>query len=61
MLDAGTTVAQAIILAGGLSDRGSDRRLRIGRVVNGKSVDIDVQMDDKVLPNDEIKIRSRLF
>ena len=61
VLDPGTTVAQAIIIAGGLADRGSDRRLRIGRVVNGKSVDVDVEMDSKVLPNDEIKIRSRLF
>ena len=61
VLDAGTTVSQAIILAGGLADRGSDRRIRIGRVVNGKSVDIDVKLDDKVLPNDEIKIRSRFF
>lgn len=61
VLDSGTTVSQAIILAGGLADRGSDRRIRIGRVLNGKSVDIDAEMDDKVLPNDEIKIRSRFF
>ena len=61
VLDSGMTVSQAIILAGGLSDRGSDRRIKIGRVVNGKSVDVDVEMDDKVLPNDEIKIRSRFF
>jgi len=61
VLDTGTTVGQAIILAGGLSDRGSDRRIKIGRVVNGKSVDIDAEMNDKVLPNDEIKIRSRFF
>jgi polysaccharide export outer membrane protein len=61
VLDTGTTVSQAIILAGGLADRGSDRRITIGRVVNGKSVDISVELDDKVLPNDEIKIRSRFF
>ena len=61
VLDTGTTVGQAIILAGGLSDRGSDRRIKIGRVVNGKSVDIDAEMTDKVLPNDEVKIRSRFF
>jgi len=61
VLDTGTTVSQAIILAGGLMDRGSDRRIKIGRVVNGKSVDIDAELDDKVLPNDEIKIRSRFF
>jgi polysaccharide export outer membrane protein len=59
VLDPGTTVGQAIILAGGLSDRGSNRGIRIGRVVNGKSVDVDVILEDKVLPNDEIKIRGR--
>jgi polysaccharide biosynthesis/export protein len=61
VLDTGTTVSQAIILAGGLLDRGSDRRIKIGRSINGKSVDIDAELYDKVLPNDEIKIRSRFF
>jgi polysaccharide export outer membrane protein len=61
VLDPGTTVGQAIILAGGLSDRGSDRRMRIGRVVNGKTEDIPANMEDKVLPNDEIKVKSRFF
>ena len=61
VLDTGTTVGQAIILAGGLSDRGSDRRIRIGRTVNGKTVDISANMEDKVLPNDEIKVKSRFF
>ena len=61
VLDTGTTVAQAIIIAGGLSDRGSDRRIKVGRVVNGKTVDISVTMEDKVLPNDEIKVKSRFF
>ena len=61
VLDAGTTVSQAIVLAGGLSDRGSDRRIKIGRVVNGKMVDISAELTDKVQPNDEIKIPSRIF
>ena len=61
VLDTGTTVGQAIILAGGLSDRGSDRRIKIGRTVNGKTVDISVTMEDRVLPNDEIKVKSRFF
>ena len=61
VLDTGTTVGQAIILAGGLADRGSDRRIRIGRVVNGKTEDIPANMEDKVLPNDEIKVKSRFF
>jgi polysaccharide export outer membrane protein len=61
VLDAGTTVSQAIVLAGGLSERGSDRRIKIGRVVNGKMVDISAELTDKVQPNDEIKIPSRIF
>ncbi len=61
VLDTGMTVGQAIILAGGLADRGSDRRIKIGRVMNGKSVDIPANMEDKVLPNDEIKVKSRFF
>ena len=61
VLDSGTTVSQAIVLAGGLTDRGSDRRIKIGRLVNGKMVDLPAELTDKVLPNDEIKIPSRIF
>jgi polysaccharide export outer membrane protein len=61
VLDTGTTVSQAIILAGGLSERGTDRRIRVNRVVDGRTVDIGVELDDKVQPNDEIKIRARFF
>jgi polysaccharide export outer membrane protein len=62
VLDTGTTVAQAIILAGGLSDRGSDRRISIIRTTaDGKTEEISAKKDDKVLPNDEIKVKSRFF
>jgi len=61
VLDTGTTVSQAIVLAGGLSERGTDRRIRIGRAVNGRTVDLPAELDDKVQPNDEIKIRARFF
>ena len=62
VLDTGTTVAQAIILAGGLSDRGSERRITIIRTTpDGKTVEIDVKKEDKVLPNDEIKVKPRFF
>jgi polysaccharide biosynthesis/export protein len=61
VLDTGTTVGQAIILAGGLNDRGSDRRLSVIRVVSGKAVEISVKMEDTVLANDEIKVKSRFF
>ena len=61
VLDSGTTVSQAIVLAGGLTDRGSDRRIKVGRLVNGKMVELPADLTDKVLPNDEIKIPSRIF
>ena len=61
VLDTGTTVSQAIILAGGLSERGTDRRIKVGRVMNGITVEISVDLSDKLQPNDEIKIRSRFF
>jgi len=57
----GTTVSQAIVLAGGLAERGTDRRIRIGRVVNGQTVDLPAELGDKVQANDEIKIRARFF
>jgi polysaccharide export outer membrane protein len=41
VLQPGMTVRQAIATAGGLSDRGSDRRIKIIRKVNGKVVEID--------------------
>jgi polysaccharide export outer membrane protein len=61
VLDPGTTVGQAIILAGGLTDRGSDRGVKIIRMQDGKAVEISASKEDKVLPNDEIKVRSRFF
>jgi len=61
VLDTGTTVSQAIVLAGGLNDRGSDRRIRVNRMVNGKMVELPIELEDRVEPNDEIKIRSRIF
>jgi polysaccharide export outer membrane protein len=61
VLDTGMTVAQAIILAGGLNDRGSDRRITIIRSESGKSVEIPAKLEDRVQPNDEVKVKSRFF
>jgi len=59
--DGGMTVAQALILAGGLTERGSDRRITIKREVNGKVTEVSAKLEDKVQPNDEIIVGSRLF
>jgi polysaccharide export outer membrane protein len=61
VLEPGMTVLQAISLAGGLSDRGSDRRIRVRRLVNGKETELDVRQDDKVLANDVIVVNARIF
>jgi polysaccharide export outer membrane protein len=61
VLDPGMTVQQAIALAGGLTDRGSDRGMVAKRTVNGKTVDVPVRLEDKVQPGDTIIIRQRFF
>jgi polysaccharide biosynthesis/export protein len=61
VLDPGMTVEQAIALAGGLTDRGSDRGIIVTRVVNGIGVDLTVSKVEKVQPGDTIKIRGRFF
>ncbi|HYM23305.1 MAG TPA: polysaccharide biosynthesis/export family protein [Vicinamibacterales bacterium] len=62
VFETGTTVGQALILAGGLTDRGSDRRISIERTVNGKVVKIDnVKPNDKVQAGDIITVGNRMF
>lgn len=61
VLDPGMTVDQAIALAGGLSERGSDRRLTAKRLVNGKLTEVSVKLEDKVQANDTVNIPSRFF
>lgn len=57
----GMTVLQALALAGGLSERGSNRGIKIVRIVDGKRTEIGVDLDDLVLPNDTIRVRQRLL
>ena len=61
VLRPGMTVRQAIAVAGGLTERGSDRRIKIIRKVNGKEVEIDAKMSDLVKPNDTIRVPQRLI
>lgn len=61
VLRPGMTVQQAIAEAGGLTERGSNRGIKITRKVNGKDVDIDAKMSDPVRPNDTIRVRQRLI
>ena len=61
VLRPGMTVQQSIAEAGGLTERGSTRGIKINRKVNGKDIEIDARMTDLVQPNDTIKVRQRLI
>jgi polysaccharide biosynthesis/export protein len=60
----GMTMRQALALAGGISDRGSDRGIKIMRPVPGKDKPQElknVKMTDVVKPGDTIIIRARIL
>jgi polysaccharide export outer membrane protein len=57
----GMSVLQAISLAGGLSDKGSDRGIRVVRVVNGQKKELGVKLTDLIQPNDTLIVRQRLL
>ena len=61
VLDPGMSIQQAIALAGGLNERGSDRRIRISRLVKGKLTELSVNLEDKIQPGDTITISGRFF
>ena len=57
----GTTVRQAISLAGGLTEDGSSGRIRVVRTVDGKSREVKIKLEDSVQPGDTIVVKSKLF
>jgi polysaccharide biosynthesis/export protein len=61
VLDPSMTIQQAIAVAGGLNERGSDRRIKVSRIVNGKLSEIGVSLEDKIEPGDTITISGRFF
>ena len=61
-VDQGMTVLQVLALAGGLTDRGSDRRINILRTVDGKKKEYaGVKLSAPVLPGDTIVVGQRIF
>ena len=61
-VDEGMTVLQVLSLAGGLTDRGSDRRINIRRVVDGKEKEIKgVKLTQPIQPGDTIVVGQRVF
>ena len=61
VLEPGTTVEQAIALAGGLTERGTNRGIKATRMVNGKTVEVSLNLADKVEPGDVVTIKQRMF
>jgi hypothetical protein len=55
----GTTVAQAIVLAGGLAERGSDRGLTIRRLVDGQPTTVPATLDTRLMANDTLRVAAR--
>ena len=58
----GLTVMQAISLSGGITPRGSERRLKLRRPgPNGQVVETDAKLQDQVKADDAIFVREALF
>jgi len=60
-LERNMTVLQAISTAGGISERGSNRRLKIIRIVDSKRKELDAKPTDIVEPVDTIGVSQRLL
>ena len=60
-LEPNMTVLQAISMAGGVTERGSGRRLKVTRVVNGERKELEAKPTDSVQPGDTITVRQRLL
>lgn len=57
----GTTVRQAISLAGGFTENASTGRLRVVRRMDNKAKQVKVQLDDPVQPGDTVVVKEKLF
>lgn len=56
------TVEQALVRAGGISERGSRRRIELKRTdASGKTVSKSAKLSDPVLPNDVITVKEAIF
>ncbi len=60
-IETGTTVLQALSLAGGVTDRGSTSRMKIVRTVDGKKKEIKAKLTDVVEPGDTLIVGERFF
>jgi polysaccharide export outer membrane protein len=56
-----TSVRQLLSLAGGVTQRGAEGRIKIMREVDGREEQIDVELDDRVRPGDTVIVPERYF
>jgi polysaccharide export outer membrane protein len=59
--DEGMTVLQALNSAGGVTERGSEGRAKIVRLVDGKKVEIKARPTDALLPEDTLMVPEKVF
>jgi polysaccharide export outer membrane protein len=57
----GTTVFEALNLAGGVNERGSSGRVKVVRLVDGKKVELKVNPTDTLQPGDVVVVPEKLF
>ena len=57
----GMTVLHVLTLAGGVTERGSQGRTKVVRIVDGKKVEKKVKATDLVLPEDTLVVPERFF
>ena len=57
----GMTVRQVIALAGGVTDRGSTRRIQIVRQVDGVETTVRADLKDSIKGGDTVVVRERFF
>jgi len=60
-LEANMTVMQGLASGGGITPRGTERGLRINRVIEGKIQSIRAKLDDVIRANDVLYVREGLF
>lgn len=55
----GMTVFEAIAAAGGITEKGSNSRIEIVRIENGRRKSIDAKHTDVLKPGDQVNVRTR--
>jgi polysaccharide biosynthesis/export protein len=60
-VEPGMTVLQVLTVAGGLTDRGAEGRIKLLRIVDGKQKEIKAKLTDIVQPGDTIVVPPRFF